>query len=855
MPPNYEQFAGFSIEQVFAGNGPPPGTNPYDVCEPGLWFFLYPPPNSAAVLSTAGGTRQFRGIENWSPDRQIRNWWAADIQRVCDEYRRNMPEACRNVATVHHVYDLYRYFDAYDIYKLGVTNLTRVVNTLVYENTFVQWSIDVEHGERAMFEAKAAELLYDPLMQKRLLAWKKDEQPNISKIFSHEEFKGFSGFEFYSPYNANIVCGILERHYDTLKRGQPLDLSAASFHRSTSDWRAKILADTQAYQRENKGKTSLDEFMKRFILTTPVDDAIATTTATATAHPTTRTIDNASVPPITDTVVNGIVIVDGTSKTAAIRAQQTAAIGSTKKSPKVQETRTPEMSGEDETIRGRSAVVSRPNNTLRTRPRGLSAPMRGGDPGLVDASTRREPRIYSGQSHEVHKVLYGCLKKGLDGPSGTSQESMENTQAAALSSSEIAISTPEPIVTDTAIHGTAQAATASSSEDPMPAIVSSSATNPTFAPIPVRPTRIYSLQNNARSSSFGYPGQVTPMAPRPAAGVLFNPHEPAPLPPMATGPPSGNIPDTRGRYRGISFNQQLPVNVSRPPQIRYTSQPPIVLPGQQPIYINAQSVSITYITNTVTGAPGQMPVHHQNVYVHTIPQQGVQQGPQQNVPQQQTHHPNVPQQQMHHPNVPQQTMRPPSSMAQPVPDSSRNPMQHRRNAGPGSNGSGRWLRAGANDLHGPRVIFRKDTDPSRNVANQRPAQQFEHATDPNRRVSAAVPGVNANHQPFANASFNRPPPGLRYPASGYPRPLGHDPSTLPIKGFPCVNITKAPTPATKFDPCRCFKCHTRDRTIYIGGFRSDLLDQDFVTDRLTEYFVQYGLIDNVHPVKSHVYIR
>ncbi|KAI8627818.1 hypothetical protein F5Y19DRAFT_156067 [Xylariaceae sp. FL1651] len=137
-PPEYERYGGFTVNDALAAAGAPPYTGQFLDGEPPMKFFAEPPKNCAAVLSTAEGTRPFRLVHDTTFKREGYYWWAAEIQRVCDELRQNLPGACNNIEPLESYLDLYNYFDAYDIYYRGAQNLWNVIHTLLFENYYKQ---------------------------------------------------------------------------------------------------------------------------------------------------------------------------------------------------------------------------------------------------------------------------------------------------------------------------------------------------------------------------------------------------------------------------------------------------------------------------------------------------------------------------------------------------------------------------------------------------------------------------------------------------------------------------------------------------------------------------------------------
>jgi hypothetical protein len=134
MAPKYEDFSGFTVNDALKAADGPRYVGAFQDHEPPISFFTQPPQNSAAVLSTENGRRPFRMVENPTYERPGYYWWAAHIQQVCNELRRNMPQVCKSIEAPRDYWDLFKYFDAYDIYYRGAQNLWNVLHTLVFEN-------------------------------------------------------------------------------------------------------------------------------------------------------------------------------------------------------------------------------------------------------------------------------------------------------------------------------------------------------------------------------------------------------------------------------------------------------------------------------------------------------------------------------------------------------------------------------------------------------------------------------------------------------------------------------------------------------------------------------------------------
>lgn len=224
MAPKYQLYSGFAVKDALALAGSPRYGLKFQEGEPPVAFFTEPPKNSTAVFSTVFGTRPFRLVENPTPEREGHYWWAAEIQRVCDELRRNLPDVCRKIETPQNYWDLYKYFDAYDIYYRGAQNLWNVINTFVFENEYAQRLVDDEQKLQTerytpLFEYFASELLKRPEIQTKLATWDRERQRDVLKVLTAYELRIFEEYEKYPDYFLEAIRAIFVRRYENLRKG------------------------------------------------------------------------------------------------------------------------------------------------------------------------------------------------------------------------------------------------------------------------------------------------------------------------------------------------------------------------------------------------------------------------------------------------------------------------------------------------------------------------------------------------------------------------------------------------------------------------------------------------------------
>lgn len=230
-------------------------------------------------------------------------------------------------------WDLYRYFDAYDIYYRGAQNLWNVINTLAFENQYARTVVEKEQIMLAehytpLFESLAADLLKRPEMQTKLLEWNKERQPDILEVLNMHELQIFEGFEKYPKYFREAIRKIFERHYDSLRKGVPL---AADGGQTTNfDMSEKIGKYTHIPIGSSEGQLMP---MRARYLNGAYSEAFSSLTVSAMAATLRRFLqERVTSDSFTDKfiipnqIINGIVIADGTSQTAARKARHRVTI-------------------------------------------------------------------------------------------------------------------------------------------------------------------------------------------------------------------------------------------------------------------------------------------------------------------------------------------------------------------------------------------------------------------------------------------------------------------------------------------------------------------------------------------------
>ncbi|KAI0192834.1 hypothetical protein F4808DRAFT_475427 [Astrocystis sublimbata] len=391
MAPKYNLYSDFAVTDALEAAGAPKYDWDFQSGEPPVEFFINAPTHAPAVFSTLFGTKEFRVPKDPTPERDGHYWWAAEIQRVCDELRRNLPDVCKTITTPRTYYDLFEYFDAYDIYYRGAQNLWNVLNSFVFENEYVQKLVSHEQKSRTdqfmpLFEHFASGLLKNTEMQTKLLSWNRDDKTDVLKVLPAYELQIFEGYDKYPTHFLDAIRGIFVRYYDELRKAHSSRIPSLASDRSPKIAVSEHVADLHRYL-QSLGTTQ-DLFMEKF--------------------------------DIPNKIIQGIVIADGTSKTAALRAKHKQAGASSRAHQRElpAQATSPRwvMSQNASWIPKASANATRHGSFTQ---RCLSAPSTGGDPtSLSDASTAVEPRVYSGDDHEVTQKLMGCQKPtSPEGPS------------------------------------------------------------------------------------------------------------------------------------------------------------------------------------------------------------------------------------------------------------------------------------------------------------------------------------------------------------------------------------------------------------------------------------------------------
>ncbi|KAH6887997.1 hypothetical protein B0T10DRAFT_607197 [Thelonectria olida] len=107
-------------------------------------FYTKPKSEAKAIFSTQNGTRPFKSIKHADPQRRIHLWSKDEIQAACNSLRKIYWDHMKEMGLFQSWDDLWKYFDADDLYKYGALNLWNVINTLHHENQLIKKDVLAE---------------------------------------------------------------------------------------------------------------------------------------------------------------------------------------------------------------------------------------------------------------------------------------------------------------------------------------------------------------------------------------------------------------------------------------------------------------------------------------------------------------------------------------------------------------------------------------------------------------------------------------------------------------------------------------------------------------------------------------
>ncbi|VUC20201.1 unnamed protein product [Clonostachys rosea] len=100
-------------------------------------FYVNPPRTAEAMFSTLNGSMPFKFMHHVLPTRHLHLWSRDEIQEVCNSLRKVHWASMKRMQKPESWDDLWKYFDAHDLYHGGAINLWNVLNTLYDENEII----------------------------------------------------------------------------------------------------------------------------------------------------------------------------------------------------------------------------------------------------------------------------------------------------------------------------------------------------------------------------------------------------------------------------------------------------------------------------------------------------------------------------------------------------------------------------------------------------------------------------------------------------------------------------------------------------------------------------------------------
>ncbi|KAI0600598.1 hypothetical protein F4775DRAFT_544644 [Biscogniauxia sp. FL1348] len=799
MPPQYPNF---TIEEAFEAAGPPPGGEPYGwkhfyEGEPPPSFFTNPPKDAKAIFSTLRGTKVFRTVDNPVREREGYYWWAAQIQLTCDEIRRNFFSECKYLQAPRDYWDLYGYFDAHEIYYRGAQNLWNVIHHLIFENTVVL--PDLLKDAMPMIESWALEVLVSERARNKLRAWNSDIHKDILAVFDEGELEDISGMEpFYLDHIRSIFC---KYRYDLLT--------------------GQSIVPAQPLVTEEKGPTSSKQ-LPALPYPSAEDDKCNIKTGSK--------------------VINGVVIVDGTSATAARmnahknakKANRTKMVQQVRRAQPDASTSTAATSaspgdhhGQTGTGPGRPQTASAPPTESRYAS-GPTFSARSTMDVSENISNNTEGRVYLGNEHEVGEKVKGCIKPDVPAIINTENRSSKPHDTSSTNDSAAKTWSVVPI------------------------------TDVPFQEIQARATEVGAIAN---------------------PGNNFGQH----MRPFYQPIPHHNASFSTQRRISVNYGQPRPV-LLRDHGDTSTQQHSVYCPYNQP--------PISSHDNPGQDNSGSAAFVNQipQITPHALyPNQTMRRASQ--VSQSAYNHNNVLPLSLDHginpPNAPHQQQGFSHGQGAVLTSNFQHPQQNRKYSGPLSGTRMGWRADGNDPIHGPKVVFYKgNTHPGQNhnpshgpkdtynhngtshekaYASNSPSRSYKGTLTPNRRTSVGSnysynPGSGRSHRHSNASNWYQDPRRASMESSGQSsavisyshdrKPLGQarpgSPIYLPIPT--CLNASKKHSLYTKYDPCPCQGCDEKDRSIHIGQLRSEQFRNAAAVEDLKQFLSQFGPVEKISAI-------
>ncbi|CAG9991277.1 unnamed protein product [Clonostachys byssicola] len=137
-------------------------------------FYINPPTTAEAIFSTRNGKDQFKRMHHVLPHRHLHLWPRDEIQAVCNSVRKVHWASMKRMQRPESWDDLWKYFDAHDLYYAGAINLWNVLNTLIDENEIIFKDLRIE---TAVIIGHWLDAWLAEDNQSKLIAWTEGQGP------------------------------------------------------------------------------------------------------------------------------------------------------------------------------------------------------------------------------------------------------------------------------------------------------------------------------------------------------------------------------------------------------------------------------------------------------------------------------------------------------------------------------------------------------------------------------------------------------------------------------------------------------------------------------------------------------
>ncbi|KAI0120675.1 hypothetical protein BJ170DRAFT_646365 [Xylariales sp. AK1849] len=171
-----------------------------------MGFFANVPHTASAVFSTDNGRRPRRYATDFGQERRIHPWTAAQIQSAVDSIKVNCWELRKLIQKPTSYFELYHYWDGYDLWHMGVQNAWNVLNHMYWETQKEMPGILAE--VRAILEEWVGNLVGDPICRQKLFYWNsaKGQAKDPLEVFEGVELIGMQNVDtFYLPLIREVL--------------------------------------------------------------------------------------------------------------------------------------------------------------------------------------------------------------------------------------------------------------------------------------------------------------------------------------------------------------------------------------------------------------------------------------------------------------------------------------------------------------------------------------------------------------------------------------------------------------------------------------------------------------------------